>query len=64
LNIDLPIDLKGSRATIYSISGLEVISFVQKDTSFILDASGYKTGLYFIRFEKDGIVTTFKILKK
>ncbi len=64
LNIDLPTDLKGSKATIYSISGKEVTSFAQKETSFILDVSNFQTGIYFIRFQKDGKVTTFKILKR
>ena len=64
LNIDLPSELKGSKATIYSISGQKVTSFIQKETSFILDVSNYKAGIYFIRFDKEGKVTTFKILKK
>jgi beta-glucanase (GH16 family) len=64
LNIDLPIDLKGSKAMIYTIGGQEVTSFIQKETSFNLDVSTYTTGIYFIRFQKDGKVTTFKILKK
>ncbi len=64
LNIDLPTDLKGSKATIYSISGQEVTSFIQNETNLILDVSGYQTGIYFIRLQKDGKVATFKIFKK
>ncbi|MBT8395196.1 MAG: T9SS type A sorting domain-containing protein, partial [Flavobacteriaceae bacterium] len=64
LNIDLPNNLRGSRATIYSISGQEMASFKQKETNLILDMSGYKSGIYFIRFQKDGEASTFKILKK
>ncbi len=64
LKINLPAKLNGTRATIYSISGQEMASFIQKETNFILDVSDYKTGIYFIRFHKDGEASTFKILKK
>ncbi len=64
LKVELPIDLKSSRATIYTISGQEVTSFIQNESDLNLDMSGYKTGIYFIRFQKKGKTTTFKILKK
>ena len=63
LNIELPDEARNSKVTIYSLNGRKIDSLIHKESIFNLDVSQFETGIYFIRFEKQGKSTIYKILK-
>ncbi len=63
MNIHVPLNLVGYQATIYSILGNRIDSFVPTQTNFNIDLSNYEKGIYFIRFEANNYLTTIKMIK-
>jgi len=63
LTIQVPTHFLGAKATIYSMLGQELNSFVQKESRMNIDLSHYKKGVYILRFETSNKITTYEILK-
>ena len=64
MNIHVPSKFIGTEATIYSILGNRIDSFVPTQTNFKMDLSHYEKGIYFIRFETHNYLTTVKMIKE
>ncbi len=63
LTIKVPAHLLGAKATIYSLLGQELNSFVQKESTMNVNLSHYKKGVYILRFENNNKLATYKIFK-
>jgi beta-glucanase (GH16 family) len=63
LTIQVPTHFLGAKATIYSILGQELNSFVQKESRMNIDLSHYEKGVYILRFEANNKIATYEILK-
>ena len=64
LTIQLPTNLFGAKATIYSVLGQELNSFVQTESRMVVDISHYEQGIYLVRLEAKNSITSYKIIKK
>ena len=64
LTIQVPSSLLGAKATIYSMLGQELNSFIQKKSRMIIDLSHYEKGMYIVKFEINNRITSYKILKR
>ena len=65
LNLIITENQIGKRASIYSISGQELNSFILNNKKTILDVSAYKKGIYLVKMEtRSGIIKTYKFLKE
>jgi beta-glucanase (GH16 family) len=64
MKIKVPAELIGAKATIYSVLGQKMDSFVQEGVLIQRDLSSYSKGLYIIRFESDFGTAQYSILKK
>ena len=64
LTIQLPSNLFGAKATIYSVLGQKLNSFIQTESRMVLDISHYKQGIYVVRLEAKNSTTSYKIIKK
>ena len=64
--IQLPTNLFGTnvKATIYSVLGQELNSFVQTESQMVVDISHYEKGIYLVRLEAKNKITSYKIIKK
>ena len=64
--IQLPTNLFGTnvKATIYSVLGQELKSFVQTEPQMVVDISHYEKGIYLVRLEAKNKITSYKIIKK
>ena len=60
----IPADFIGAKITIVSLQGQEVANFVSKETTLTIDTSGYKSGVYLIRFTTKKESVSYKIIKK
>jgi len=54
----------GNRATVYSILGQEINSYVLNNKKTIVDVSAYKKGIYFIKVETSSGIKTYKFIKE
>lgn len=63
LTIQVPSKLLGAKATIYSILGQELNSFIQKESRTTIDLSHYEKGMYIVKFEINNKFTSYKIIK-
>jgi len=63
LSIQVPSGLLRAKATLYSILGQELHSFIQKELRTTIDLSHYKRGLYIVKFETNDRNSSYKILK-
>jgi hypothetical protein len=64
LTIQLPTNLFGAKATIYSVLGQELNSFVLTESRIVVDISHYEQGIYLVRLEAKNSITSYKIIKK
>lgn len=64
LIIQVPSDLLGAKATIYSILGQELNSYIQKEFRTTIDLSHYEKGMYVVKFTTNNRTASYKILKK
>ena len=64
LTIQLPTNLFGAKATIYSVLGQELNSFVLTESRMVVDISHYEQGIYLVRLEAKNRITSYKIIKK
>ena len=60
----IPADFIGAKITVISLEGREVANFVSKETTLTITTSGYKSGVYFMRFTTKKESVSYKIIKK
>ena len=63
LTIQVRSNLLGAKATIYSILGQELHSFILKEPRSAIDLSHYEKGLYIVKFETNSRTFGYKVLK-
>ena len=64
LIIQVPTALLEAKATIYSIQGQELNSFIQKETRKTIDLYYYNKGIYILKFTTNNRTNSYKILKE
>jgi beta-glucanase (GH16 family) len=64
LTAHIPADFIGAKVTVVSLEGQEVANFVSNDTTLTINTSGYKSGVYLIRFTTKKESVSYKIIKK
>ncbi len=63
VTIQIQPNLIGVKATVYSLLGKEITSFVQNTSTEEYDLSKLKKGVYILKFDSKGLSSTYKILK-
>ena len=64
LNIIIPESQIGNQATIYSLLGKELNSYILNNMQTILDVSAYQNGIYLLKIESSSGTKTYKIIKE
>lgn len=64
LNLIIPETQIGNRATIYSVLGQELNSYILNTEQTILDVSAYQSGIYLLKIEGNLGIKTYKFIKK
>jgi len=64
LTVQIPADFLGAKVSVFSLSGQEVATFVLDETNINMEVSGYKSGVYIIRFESGNKSYSYKIIKE
>lgn len=60
----IPADFIGAKIAIVSLQGQEVANFVSKESTLIINTSGYKSGVYLMRFTTKKECVSYKFIKK
>ncbi len=63
LTIDIPQQIMGIKAKVYSVLGQEISSFSLNEEHNIIDVSSYQNGMYFVKMETNNGMKTFKFIK-
>jgi len=63
LTIQVRSNLLGAKATIYSILGQQLHSFILKESRTTVDLSHYEKGLYIVKFESNNRTVGYNVLK-
>ena len=63
VSIQIHPSLFGVKATVYSLLGAKVTSFVQDSSNKEYDFSKLKKGIYFIKFDSEMNTSVYKVLK-
>ncbi len=64
LNLVIQENQIGNRATIYSVLGQELNSYILNNEQTILDVSHYQNGIYLLKIEGNSGINTYKFIKK
>jgi len=64
LNLIVSENQIGNRATIYSVLGQELNSYILNNDQTILDVSDYQNGIYLVKIDGDSGIKTYKFIKK
>jgi beta-glucanase (GH16 family) len=64
LTVHIPDDFIGAKIAIVSLQGQEVANFVSKESTLIINTSGYKSGVYLMRFTTKKECVSYKFIKK
>ncbi len=64
LNLIIPENQIGNRATIYSILGQELNSYILNNKQTVINFSTYQNGIYLVKIETSIGITTYKISKE
>lgn len=64
LTVQIPAEFLGAKVSVVSMLGQEVATFVVDETTLKLDTSGYKSGVYIIRFASGNKGYSYKIIKE
>jgi beta-glucanase (GH16 family) len=64
LTVQIPADFLGAKVSVVSMLGQEVAAFVVDETTLNLNTSGYKSGVYIMRFTTGNKVYSYKIIKE
>ncbi len=61
--IQIPSNIIGAKATLYSLLGNKIQSFIQNEVKKEYNFSSLKKGMYILKFEKNGKILNYKMLK-
>jgi hypothetical protein len=64
LTAHIPDDFIGAKIAIVSLQGQEVANFISKESTLIINTSGYKSGVYLMRFTTKKECVSYKFIKK
>ena len=64
ITLNIPPDLLGSEATLYSTLGQKLTSFSVNDQDVSFDMATYTPGIYFLKLESKLGILTREIIKK
>lgn len=64
LTVHIPADFIGAKISVVSLLGQEVANFVSNDATLKINTSGYKSGVFLIRFTTKKESVSYKFIKK